>query len=311
MSKSREFLSSPGMRVPGAFCYDCRMNRFAKLTLFATLAGGAALIGASSAAAQKNGTIEFVAHATPSGGVDEPVRGFPFFLLSESYGDIAKEAEANFPKPDMNTFIDGLDVSKELKEWMKKSQWVTFSGEDFIHKLKTDDVMNIPEFYSAYMERNSGDESAGFPTMKFKESEKTKDPEKYQKDTDQYKEAVRHYMAQVPESINGIDLNLADIDPDRKWSALTLKSAPQLHRRVMELAQGKYLVARTETNLQGEGFLPNVPPGHYWLSTLDMTANVGDARPGWDFEVIVRPGETTYTALTSVNTVQSPAHERP
>ena len=63
-----------------------------------------AMASASRAAAQ-NASIEFVAHATPSAGIEEPVRGFPFYLLSKSFVDIAKEAEAAYPKPDMNAFI--------------------------------------------------------------------------------------------------------------------------------------------------------------------------------------------------------------
>jgi hypothetical protein len=283
------------------------MKRTIEFALAATIACAIATT-AQTNETQKNGSVEFVAHATPSGGVEEPVRGIPFFLLSESYEDISKEAATEFPEPDMNAFIDGLDVSKELKDWMKKNKWINFSGEDFIHKLKVDDVMNVPEFYAAYMERNSGDQGSGFPSPKFKESDKTKDPAKYQKEEDQYKQAVRGFMTMVPESINGIDLGLADLNPNRKWSEQLAKRNPQLHRREMELAQGKYLVARTETNLQGEGFLPNVPAGRYWLSTLDMTANVGDVRPAWDYEVIVRPGNTSYASLTSINAVQATEH---
>ncbi len=171
-----------------------------------TFACSAMIACATAASAQtnvtpKNGSIEFVAHATPSGGVDEPARGIPFYLLSESYADITKEADAEFPEPDMNAFIDSLDVSKELKDWMKKNKWIDFSGEDFIHKLKVDDVMNVPEFYSAYLERNSGDQGSGFPSPKIKESDKTKDPAKYQKEEDQYKQAIRGFMTMVPESM--------------------------------------------------------------------------------------------------------------
>ena len=85
---------------------------------------------------QQNGSVDFVARATPSGGLDEPVRGFPFYLLSKSFEEISKEAEATYPKPDMDAFIDKLEVSNELKAWMKKNHMVQLSGEDFIHKLK-------------------------------------------------------------------------------------------------------------------------------------------------------------------------------
>ena len=112
---------------------------------------------ARSAQAQ-NGSVDFVARATPSGGLEEPVRGFPFYLLSKSFEEINKEAEAAYPKPDMDAFIDKLEVSKELKAWMKKNHWVQLSGEDFIHKLKPADIMDVPEFFDAYVDRNSGDQ---------------------------------------------------------------------------------------------------------------------------------------------------------
>jgi hypothetical protein len=70
------------------------------------------------------------------------------------------------------------------------------------------------------------------------------------------------------------------------------------------LAQSKYLVARTETDLQGQGFLRGIPAGTYWISTLDVAANVGDARPRWDASVTVRPGETKYLALSDANSMK-------
>lgn len=263
-------------------------------------------------AGPQNSSVEFVIQVTPSGGLQEPVRGFPVFLLSKSFEEIQAEADAAFPKENLNDFINGLDVSKELKAWMIKTQWITFSGQDFIKKLTPDAVMNIPEFYKAYMDRNAGDQSAGFPEAKFKESEKEKDPAKYDKDEQKYKDAIHHYIEQVPESINGIDLNLQDIDPSRKWNEMEAKRTPQVQRRVTELAEGKYLVARTETNLQGQGFFPNVSPGTYYLSTLNVPATVGDVRSRWDFPLTVQPGQVAYTVLSNVNAVQdSPAQSSP
>lgn len=262
----------------------------------------------------QNSSVEFVIQVTPSGGLQEPVRGFPVFLLSKSYQDIQAEADAAFPKENLDDFINGLDVSKELKAWMTKNQWITFSGQDFIKKLTPDAIMDIPEFYKAYMERNAGDQSSGFPTQKFKESEKEKDPAKYEKDEQAYKNAIHHYIEQVPESINGIDLNLQDTDPSRKWHELEGKRAPQVQRRVIELAEGKYFVARTETNLQGQGFFPNVPPGTYYLSTLDVPATVGDVRSRWDLPLTVRPSQVAYAVLSNVNAVQDAtltAHSSP
>ena len=98
-------------------------------------------------AAAQNGSVQFTARITPAGGVDEPVRSFPFYLLRKSYADIQKEAAATIPNSDMNSFIDTLDVSPELKAWMKKNQCVNLSGEDFIKKLKIDDILKVPEFF--------------------------------------------------------------------------------------------------------------------------------------------------------------------
>src|SRR5262249_37464693 len=98
--------------------------------ILSCLVGGSALRTSAQAA-----SIEFVAQATPSDGLQEPVRGFPFFLLSKSFAEIRKEAVDSLPKPDMNAFIEKLDVSPELKTWMKKNQVVQLAGDPFIHKL--------------------------------------------------------------------------------------------------------------------------------------------------------------------------------
>jgi len=273
---------------------------------FAAVLLVAMLYGAPRALAQ-DGSIEFLARATPSGGLEEPVRGFPFYLLTKSFDDITKETDAAIPKPDMDAFIDKLDVSKELKAWMKKNQWVTLTGEDFIHKVHPADVMEVPEFYEAYLGRNSGDQSSDFPKAKFKASEKAKDPAKYERLEAEYKEAVRRYVEQNPESIDGMDLDLAPKDPSPKWNDLAAKRAPEIHRRALLAAQSKYLVARTETNLQGEGFFHGIPAGTYWLSTLDVSADVGDARLRWDLPITVGPGAAAYVALSNANAVQPPS----
>ncbi|MGC2422445.1 MAG: hypothetical protein WA405_12450 [Candidatus Acidiferrales bacterium] len=274
---------------------------FAVVLVAAVIA--AVAVAATLPAAAQNGSIEFAARATPSSGVEEPVRGFPFYLLNRSFEDIQQQANAAYPKPNMDAFIDTLDVSPELKAWMKKNHCVSFKGEDFIHKLHPADVMAVPEFYQAYLERNSGDQSVNFPKPKFKASDKTKDPAKYEKLSAEYREQVRHFMEANTDTIDGIDLGLAAVDPSEKWQALGAKRTPQIERLTLEMAQSKYRVARTETNLQGEGFLAGIPPGNYWLSTLDVAATVGDVRLRWDVPVTVRPGETARIALENVNAI--------
>jgi hypothetical protein len=48
------------------------------------------LIFSAPRVAAQNDTVQFTARITPSGGVDEPVRSFPFFLLRKSYAEIQK-----------------------------------------------------------------------------------------------------------------------------------------------------------------------------------------------------------------------------
>jgi len=267
-----------------------------------------AAAGAPRLAAQ-SGSIEFVAQATPSGGLQEPVRGFPFYLLSKSFADIGKEAADTYPKPDMDGFIAKLDVSPELRAWMKKNSCVVLTGEDFTHKLHADDILTIPEFKKAYLDRNSGDQSADFPEPKFKASDEQKNPAKFKKLSDEYAETVRKYIQQHPGSINGIDLGLAEVDPSPKWNAVLGTRGTAIHQRALDLAQSNYLVARAETNLQGQGFIRGLAPGTYWLSTLDVPAVVGDARQRWDIPVTLRPGETKYIALSNSNSVRQPVSQ--
>ena len=163
--------------------------------------------------------------------------------------------------------------------------------------------MSVPEFNKAYMERNSGDRAVDFPKPKMKPLEKTKDPDKFEKLTKEYTEAVRHYIEQNPQSIDGIDLSLSSIDPSAKWNVLQNKRVPEVHREVLDLAQSKYLAARMVTDLQGQASARGIVAGTYWISTLDVAADVGDARPRWDLAVSIRPGETARIALTNANTI--------
>ncbi|MGA8220227.1 MAG: hypothetical protein WB780_01140 [Candidatus Acidiferrales bacterium] len=256
------------------------------------------------------GSIEFVARATPSGGLEEPIRGFPFFLLTKSFEDISKEAKLLYPKPDMDVFIDKLKVTKELKAWMKKNHWIRLDGEEFVDKLEVSDVIGVPEFFAAYVERNSGDKTIVFPGPKYKAADRVKDPAKYERMVAEYHAAVRTFLTNNPKSTAGMDLNLEDIDPATQWDQYEAKSIPEIHQKTLALAQSKYVVARTSTDLQGQGFLRGIPAGTYWLSSLDVSADIGDARPRWDTAVTVRPGQTTYVALSSANAI-SAAHASP
>jgi hypothetical protein len=265
-----------------------------------------AILAVGPQAAAQDSTIEFVAKTTPSSGTDEPVRGITFYLLRKSFDDIGKEAAVTYPLVARDAFIDKLDVSKELKAWMKKNQCVNLAGEDFIKKLKPDDVMNTPEFHKAYVDRMSGDQSVAFPTPKYTPALKKKNPEKYDEEVKQYENAIRAFLVLNPTSTSGIDLALEDVNPGHKWDTIEANSTAELHRHTIELAESKYLAARTETDLEGHGYLHGIAPGTYWLSTLDIVAQAGDVRKKWDVRVTVPPGKTTYVALSNINAVQPP-----
>src|SRR5256885_6347764 len=72
-----------------------------------------------------SGDVEFFARIQPTGGRLEPVRSLPFYLLRKSLSDIRNEAEKTEPPTDLNTFLDGLKLSPELKDWMKKNRTVS------------------------------------------------------------------------------------------------------------------------------------------------------------------------------------------
>jgi hypothetical protein len=278
------------------------------VALFFLIAG---VIGKAPRAAAQTGTVQFVARVTPSAGEDEPVRTLPFYLLSKSYADIQKEAETASPAPNQDKFIDSLDVSKELKAWMKTNHRVNLAGEDFTKMVKADDIMNVPEFFTSYTERNVGDRTEGFPTPKYKLADRAKDPAKYDRLVTQYHDAIRAFVIADPDSKDSLDLGLEEVNPGHKWDMVKAKNLAELARETADLARGKYLVARAETDMQGQGALRGIAPGNYWLGTLNIEAVAGDARERWDVPVTVRAGQPSYVTLTNINAVKSPHSATP
>ena len=193
---------------------------------------------------------------------------------------------------------------------MKKRRRTSLSGEEFTRQLRADDILDIPEFYKAYTDRVAGDRTVQLPRPKFKPSDKTKDPAKYQKLSAEYTEAIRHFIEQNPQTIDGIDISLEEIDPGHRWNALEATRSADVRRRTLDLAQSNYLVGRVETDLQGQGSFQGITPGTYWLSTLEVAASVGDARSRWDVPVTVRPGQTSRITLSNANAAP-PARSSP
>jgi hypothetical protein len=251
--------------------------------------------------AQIPGGIEFTAQVAPTDGRPEPVRQLTFCLLSKSLDDVRQEAMQLEPAPDLDAFIDGLTLSPELKAWMRRNRMVRLVGMDFTKSLTADDIVDVPEFFDAYMQRNEGFEGTGFPKPKFNKKDRASKQEKYDQEKKDYKEAVRAFIKSVPVSAQGIEAELTKIDPSFKWDQLVGSHRQRLDNRTLELAQTRYLVAQTDTNLDGRGRFGGLAPGNYWIGMLGMQAVSGDVRLRWDFPVTVRPGETAHVELTNLN----------
>ncbi|HEV2288876.1 MAG TPA: hypothetical protein VGR81_07985 [Candidatus Acidoferrales bacterium] len=252
----------------------------------------------------------FSVHLTPSAGIAEPVRGLPFCLLRKSYTEIEKEADEAVPKPDLNTFIDALTVSKELKNWMKKHHTAQLTGQDFIQSLTPDDIINVKEFWNAYFKLNAPNKNFGFPVPKFKESDAKTDPEKYQKELDEYHAKVKRYILLHPESKDGMDSSLDSIDPSAKWNAKQEARGPAIKRLVMDFTQSKYFVAQTQTDINGNAGFTGVPPGNYWITSLSVEAQVDDVNARWDVPATIHAGAETRVALSNYNAA-APAKPTP
>jgi len=266
--------------------------------------GIAAGFGSAAAAPQagaETGRIEFVARAAPTSGRPEPVRELTFYLLRKSVADIQKEVEETELKPDLDRFIDGLDVSKELKAWMKKHRSVDLAGADFTKRLSADDIFNVAEFYDAYMKHNAGDIAVGFPEPKFREADKERNPQRYDKLHQEYQAAIRKWLAKNPQSVDGIDVYLDPINPGQRWAQQESELRRNIHKRTLDLAQTRYQMAKTDTDLGGRGAFAGLAPGEYWLSTLGIEAVAGDARLRWDAPLTVRAGQTTHIELSNLN----------
>jgi len=205
----------------------------------------------------------------------------------------------------MNKFIDALDVSAELKAWMAKHHTVRFSGEDFTKSLSPDDIVDVPEYFKAYMTHNEAFRGLGFLEPKFKIKDRNADPEKYQAQKDEYRLAVRNFIANAPDSVKGMDLELVSLNPYAKWGALEAKQRQATDSRAFRLAQERYVVARTQTDLDGRGSFAGVAPGKYWIGMLGEEAVSGDVHVHWDVPVTVRQGQTASLELSNFNAASS------
>jgi len=119
--------------------------------------------------------------------------------------------------------------------------------------------------------------------------------------------ALKKFIQNNLATVSGIELELVGVNPQQQWSQIQADHKRRVQRVAPEFAQTKYLAAKTDTDLDGRASVSGLAPGEYWLSTLNLDANAGDTRTGWDVPVIIRPGETTRVELTNLNGVERQA----
>ena len=281
--------------------------RIIRFIAFGCLLSASLILTTGTAAAQAvaAGSIELSAYVSPSQGQPEPVRGMTFYLLSRSLSDIRKELGSTEDVTDLDHFVEQLDVSAELKSWIKKHHRIDLVGRAFTKELTADDIVGVPEFLNAYMNQNGAALHAAIPAPKYKKGEEQKDPEKYKRQLEEYHEALRRFIQANRDSLDGLDAELRDVNPHSRWVLLQREQQRRLEQRVMQVAQTHYLVAMATSNLSGRASFDNVLPGQYWISNLDTPALAGDLRLHWDVAVSVPEAKTARLELSNLNAVES------
>jgi hypothetical protein len=267
-----------------------------------------AVCAAPAAWAQRaTGSLDFAARITPTAARPEPVRQFTFYILTKSYATIVKEVEAENVVPPREKFIEGLKVSPELKEWLKAHEILDLTMPDLDKLVTPDDIIHVPEFLLAYQHSNSGGVTQGIPKPKYTDADKTAHPDRYNKQLQEYYVALKKFMQSNPGTVGGIELELAGVNPQQKWAQIQSDHRRRILRIAPEFAQTKYLAAKADTDLDGRASVSGLASGDYWVSTLNLDVNAGDARLRWDVPVSIRAGQTTRIELTNLNAADSPA----
>ncbi len=267
-----------------------------------------AVCATNAARAQSDsGTLEFAARITPTAARPEPVRQFTFYVLTKSYAEIVKEVEAQNTMVSRDKFIEGLKFSPELKEWLKAHDVFDLTMPGLDRLVTPDDILHVPEFLLAYQRSNSGGVTSGIPKPKYADADKTANPERYNKQLQEYYTALKKFIENNPSTVSGIELELVGVNPQQRWSQIQADHRMRVLRLAPEFAQTKYLAGKADTDLDGRGSLAGLAPGEYWVSTLNLDANAGDTRLGWDVPVTIRAGRTTKVELTNLNAIDTHA----
>ncbi|HKV24845.1 MAG TPA: hypothetical protein VJN93_09670 [Candidatus Acidoferrum sp.] len=255
--------------------------------------------------AQSSGVLDINAHVTPTSARPEPVREFTLYVLTKSYADIVKEVIASDEVPSRKKFIDSLTVSPELKKWLKSHDVLDLALPDLDKQISPDDIIEIPEFLAAYQRSNSGGVTSGLPKPKYHETDKDAHPEKYEKERQEYLAALKKFVQKNPATVSGIELELYSINPESKWATLVSNQKKRVQRLAPDVAQTKYLAGKADTDLEGHALIGNLPPGKYWVSSLNLDASAGDVHVRWDVPITIEPGQTARIELSNLNSTDT------
>jgi hypothetical protein len=247
------------------------------------------------------GILDFSARITPTDGRPEPVRQFTFYVLTRSYADISKEISDGDKIPTRDEFIETLKISPELRTWLKGHDILdlTMPGVDKV--ITPDDIIHVPEFLAAYQRSNSGGVTKGLPKPKYTEAEKTDHPDKYEQHRQEYLSTLKKFIQANPGTVSGIELEMEGMNPQAKWAQIQADHKKHILRLAPDVAQTKYLAAKTDSDLEGHGAVVGLAPGNYWITTLNLGADAGDLRLRWDVPFSIRAGQTTHLDLTNLN----------
>jgi hypothetical protein len=270
-------------------------------------AGGLLLLGSMLAAQAVTGAIDMTARVTPTGARPEPVRQFTFYVLTKSYAEIIKEVEGQDVLPTREEFIDKLTVSPELKKWMKAHNVMDLTSPDLDKVVTADDIIEVPEFFEAYERTNSGGVTMGIPKPKYHETDKTANPEKYQKQKDEFYAATKKFIHTYPATVQGMEMELAGVNPNVQWEKLHVDHKKRIAQMAPDTAQVKYLAGKADTDLDGHAVVGGLAPGKYWISSLGMDAASGDRRLLWDVAITVEAGQTSQLNLSNINATDARA----
>ncbi|HUL15081.1 MAG TPA: hypothetical protein VLV88_03735 [Terriglobales bacterium] len=249
------------------------------------------------------GAVDFQASVTPTEAKPEPVRGFTFYVLTRSYEDIVKRINEEDAPPQRDKFIDTLKISPQLKKWLHAHDVMDLALPGVDKLLTADDILNTPEFLLAYQRSNSGGVTHGIPVPRYKDADKKDNPERYEKQHQEYMTALKKFIQEHPESVSGIELELDAVNPARKWAELQNEQKRRVRQLAPAEAQIKYLAAKVDTDLEGHAAITGLPAGKYWISSLNLYAESGDVRLRWDVPITVEKGQTIRLQLSNLNAV--------